>query len=333
MTDFPDDKKTDGNNSDDNNPGKKNPGDDLYDLNPDESPEDQTGPRDQLGFDGLKPNKDHPLSEPGSQESDSDPSPSDDVMDSDIQKELEEDLVESRGEKNLTFVDHLEDLRKTLIQSLIAGLAATIICWFISADLLDLLVNPIKDQGVYFTAPNEAFLVRLKLAAALGLFVVAPFIFFRIYMFIMPGLYSKEKKVITPLLLVTTLLFYTGVSFGFLVVIPQVILFMMSFGTAYLSPLIGVGSYFDFVSKLCLAFGLVFQLPLLVLFLSWIGIIKPKTLLRTWRYAILAIFGLSALLTPPDVISQVMMAGPVLLLYWSSVLVALVVTKKRGKED
>ena len=194
-------------------------------------------------------------------------------------------------------------------------------------------MRPIKDQGVYFTAPNEAFLVRLKLAAAMGLFFVAPFIFFRMYMFIMPGLYHKEKKVVTPLLVATSLLFYTGVSFGFLVVIPQVMVFLMSFGTAYLSPLIGIGAYFGFVSKLCLAFGLVFQLPLLVLFLSVIGVVSPRMLLRTWRYAILAIFSLSAFLTPPDVISQVMMAGPVLLLYWSSVLVALVVTRNRNKDD
>lgn len=256
-----------------------------------------TGPRDQVGFDKLKP------------------------------------PAESSGEKELSFLEHLEELRSTLVQSLIAAVAATILCWFVSSEMLDLLVAPIKDQGVFFSAPNEAFLVRLKLAGAMGLFVVAPFIFFRMYMFILPGLYSQEKRVVTPLMLATTVLFYTGVSFGFLVVIPQVMVFLMSFGTAYLSPLIGIGAYFAFVSKLCLAFGLVFQLPLLVLFLSFIGVLDPRVLLRTWRYAILAIFTLSAFLTPPDVISQVMMAGPVLILYWSSVLVAFIVTRNRRKED
>ncbi len=274
------------------------------------TPEDFTGPRDQVGFEHLNPPEGHPLADAGEQE-----------------EPPEED------EKTLGFLEHLEELRTTLIQSLAAALIATILCWFVSSDMLDLLVRPIKDQGVYFTAPNEAFMVRLKLSAAMGLFVVAPFIFFRIYMFIMPGLYTKEKKVVTPLLLATTLLFYTGVSFGFLVVIPQVMTFLMSFGTAYLSPLIGIGAYFAFVSKLCLAFGLVFQLPLLVLFLSVIGILDPRMLLRTWRYAIVTIFTLSALLTPPDVVSQVMMAGPVLILYWSSVVVAFIVTRRRRKED
>jgi sec-independent protein translocase protein TatC len=285
---------------------------------PDETPVDHTGPRDQIGFDQLTSDSEPPRDpeDEGVPGAPADPPAADDP--------------EENGQG---FLDHLEDLRKTLIQATLAGFAATIICWFVSSDLLDLLVRPIKDQGVFFTAPNEAFLVRLKLSAAMGLFVVAPFIFFRLYMFVLPGLYQKEKKVITPLLVITSVLFYTGVSFGFLVVIPQVMVFLLSFGTAYLSPLIGVGAYFAFVSKLCLAFGLVFQLPLLVLFLSVIGVVNPKMLLRTWRYAILAIFSLSAFLTPPDVISQVMMAGPVLLLYWSSVLVAIIVTRKQRKED
>ena len=276
----------------------------------DELPQDHTGPRDQVDFERLKPAEDHPLS-----------------------AGPETGTEEFPAEKEQSFLDHLEDLRTTLIQTSLAGFAATIICWFVSSQLLDLLVRPIKDQGVYFTAPNEAFMVRLKLSAAMGLFVVAPFIFFRLYMFIVPGLYQKEKKVVGPLLVSTTILFYIGVSFGFLVVIPQVIVFLMSFGTAYLSPLIGIGAYFDLVSRLALAFGLVFQLPLVVLFLSVIGLVKPRTLMRTWRYAIVAIFVMSAFLTPPDVISQVMMAGPVLVLYWSSVLVAWIVTRNKRKDD
>lgn len=230
-------------------------------------------------------------------------------------------------------LDHVAELRTVLFQTSLAGLAATILCWFWSARLLNLLILPIKEQGVYFTAPNEAFLVRLKISAAVGLFVVAPFIFFKLYGFVLPGLYRKERKVVTPLLLSTTLLFYTGVSFAFLVVIPQVIRFLLSFGTEVMEPLIGVGPYFGFVTRLCLAFGLVFQLPLLVLVLSAIGLVKPRMLLRTWRYAIVLIFVLSAALTPPDLPSQVMMAGPVLVLYFGSVLVSLVVTRRRGNED
>lgn len=265
-----------------------------------------SNPQDQVGFDDLIPPPEAPEAPGGDRET---------------------------ALPEISFIQHLEELRRTLIQAGIAAMVATILCWFISSDLLDLLVRPIKDQGVFFTAPNEAFLVRMKLAGAMGLFVVAPFIFFRLYMFVMPGLYKKERKVVAPLVVATTALFYTGVAFSFLVIIPQVMVFLMGYGTAYLSPLIGIGAYFGFVSRLCLAFGLVFQLPLLVLFLSVIGVVSPRTLLRTWRYAILMIFTMSAFLTPPDVASQVMMAGPVLVLYWSSVLVALVVTRKRRKEN
>ena len=231
-------------------------------------------------------------------------------------------------EKRMGLLDHLGELRWVLVHSFLAALVATILCWFWSADLLDILIRPIKDEGIYFTAPNEAFLTRLKLSGAMGLFVVAPFIFFKFYMFILPGLHKKEAKVVTPLLITTTTLFYTGVAFAFLVVIPQVISFLLSFGTQVMEPLIGVGPYFNFVTRLCLAFGLVFQLPLLVLFLSVIGIVNPRMLLRTWRLAIVIIFALSAILTPPDVISQVLMAGPVLVLYLSSVIVAIVVTRR-----
>jgi len=316
----------------------KDPKDPIDSNEPSEQEDVQepVGPRDQAGFDHLTPHPDHPIA---SQEREKEKA-----------RKEEEDAARQKAQENSTgeedppseddtpekqegFLDHLEDLRRTLIDSAIAAAVASVIGWFISSHLLDLLIIPIKEYGVYFTAPNEAFLTRLKLSGAMGLFVVAPFIFFKFYMFVMPGLHKREKKVVTPLLIATTLLFYTGVAFAFLIVIPQIIPFFMSFGTEVLSPLIGVGAYFALVSRLCLAFGLVFQLPLLVLFLSAIGVVKPQMLLRTWRIAIVGIFILSAFLTPADIPSQLMMAGPVLVLYFSSVLVAKVVTVRKDKED
>ena len=288
------------------------------------------GPRDQLGFDHLRPAPDHPAAgefpppaTAGGGSGGDGPPP----VDSDDEDDGPED------EARMGLLDHLDELRSVLIHSAIAATVATILCWFWSAHLLDLLIAPIADVGVYFTAPNEAFLTRLKIAGACGLFIIAPFIFFRFYGFVLPGLYRQERKVITPLLIATTLLFYLGVAFAYLVVVPQVVTFMLSFGTDVMSPLIGVGPYFAFVSRLCLAFGLVFELPLLVFFLSIIGVVNPRMLLRTWRFAVVIIAALAALLTPPDVISQVMMAGPVLVLYMGSVLVSLVVTRRRNLPD
>ena len=230
------------------------------------------------------------------------------------------------------FLDHLEDLRGVLIHSIIAAVLGSVVCWFWSAELLDLLVRPLRETGVYFTAPNEAFLIRLKLSGAAGLFLVLPFILWKIYGFVLPGLYSRERHVVTPLLVATTLLFYLGAGFSFFVVSPAVVRFLLSFGTAVMEPLIGIGQYFAFVSRLSFAFGLVFELPVLVFFLSVIGVVDPRTLLRTWRYALLVIATFSAVLTPPDIFSQLAMAVPVSLLYIISVLVALVVTRRRRAE-
>lgn len=231
------------------------------------------------------------------------------------------------------FLDHLAELRRVLIHSFLAALAATILCWFWSDRLLDILIAPIAAHGVYFTAPNEAFMTRVKISLMVGLFVVLPFILYRVYGFIVPALYTRERRVVTPLLAATTLLFYLGVGFGFLVVIPQVIDFMLGYGTALMTPLIGVGAYFKFVTQTCLAFGLVFELPVVILFLTGIGLVDPKRLLRTWRYAVVLIVFAAAVLTPPDVISQIMMAAPILVLYMGSVLLSLLVSRRRRKQD
>ena len=144
---------------------------------------------------------------------------------------------------------------------------------------------------------------------------------------------QRERRVVTPLLLASTLLFYTGVAFSFLVVCPAVIRFLLGFGTDIMQPLIGIGPYFSFVAQLSLAFGLVFELPVLVFFLSLAGIVDPRQLLRGWRFALLLIIVAAAILTPPDVFSQLAMAIPVSLLYILSVLVSIVVTRRRRRQE
>lgn len=235
----------------------------------------------------------------------------------------------------MTLLDHLEELRSVLLQALIAVSVATIGCWFLSRFLLDLLVKPITaaDNLVYFNQPAEAFMIRMKLAMVCGVFLVLPLVLVRIYRFVLPGLYARERKVVTPLLVASVLLFYLGVAFAYVVLIPQVMVFMLNYATAYMQPLIGIGSYFSFVAKLCLAFGLVFELPLLILLLTSLGLVSPQVLWKGWRYALLVIVTVSALLTPPDVFSQIVMAGPVMLLYLGSVGVALVVERRRERRE
>jgi len=228
-------------------------------------------------------------------------------------------------------LDHLEELRKVLIQSLVAVGIGAGLCWFWSAQLMEIVIAPVSEQGVYFTAPNDAFMARLKVAVVVGLFAVAPFVLYRVYAFVLPALYRKERRIMGPILFWTALLFYLGVAFAFFVVAPYVMTFMMGFGTETLKPLISVTSYLGFVFRLCLGFGLVFELPMVILGVGIAGIVRPQVLLRTWRYAIVIIAIISAIFTPPDVISQVMMMVPVLVLYLGSALLALILVRKRDR--
>ena len=235
----------------------------------------------------------------------------------------------------MTLLDHLEELRSVLIHALLAIAVAAAGCWFLSRPLLDLLVRPLtaSENLVYFTQPAEAFVTRMKMALVCGVFLVLPFVLVRVYRFVLPGLYARERRVVTPLLMVSVLLFYLGVAFAYVVLIPKVMLFMLNYATEYMQPLIGIGPYFAFVAKLCLAFGLVFELPLVILLLTSLGLVSPRVLWKGWRYALVIIVTLSALLTPPDVFSQVVMAGPVMLLYLGSVGVALVVERRRARRE
>jgi sec-independent protein translocase protein TatC len=231
------------------------------------------------------------------------------------------------------FLGHLEELRRTLFWVMGIVMVATVCTWFFSDHIIDLLLRPAREAGqetLYFHAPMEAFLLKIKASLVVGVLVGFPLILHRIYMFVLPGLLPREKRVVTPLLLMATLLFYVGVLFCFLVLLPLVIRFAVGFATESMQPWLTVGSYFSMTARLCLAFGLLFELPMVVFALSWARVVHPRVMLKGWRWALLSILVASAVLTPPDIISQILLAGPVMLLYVASVLVSMVV---RGRED
>ena len=234
--------------------------------------------------------------------------------------------------REMSFLEHLEDLRGVLIHSLVSFLAASIVCWFFSERILNLLVNDIPVDHLNFFAPSEAFMARMKMSFALGAMLAFPYVAHRVWRFVAPALFERERRRIGPLAIVSSALFYTGVVFCYLVLIPVVLEFLLGFGTERLTPLLSVGSYFAMVARLCFTFGVVFQLPVIVLVLSLTGLVTPGLLLRQWRYAILIIFVASAILTPPDPASQVLMALPVILLYIGSVLIAHVAVGKREEK-
>ncbi len=231
--------------------------------------------------------------------------------------------------REMSFLEHLDEFRGVLMHSLIAFLVASILVWFFSGRVLDFLINDIPVESLNYFAPSEAFMARLKMSFVLGVMIAFPVILTKVWHFVAPGLFDKERKKVYPFLVASSILFYAGVLFCYLILIPIVLDFLLGFGTDKLNPVISVSSYFAFVARLCLTFGIVFQLPVVILVLSMLGIVTPRLLLRQWRYAVLIIFVVAAVLTPPDPASQVLMALPVLLLYIGSVLVAFVVVRKK----
>ncbi len=235
--------------------------------------------------------------------------------------------------REMSFLEHLEDLRGVLVQSGVAFLFCSIVYWFFSGTVLDFLVRAIPMEKLNFFAPAEAFMARMKISFVLGLMTAFPFILFKIWSFVAPGLFANERKKLYPFIVTSSVLFYVGVIFCYYILIPIVLEFLMGFGTDKLTPMISVSMYFGFVARLCFTFGLVFQLPIVVFLLSMLGIVTPQFLLRQWRYAVVIIFVASAILTPPDPASQVLMAIPILLLYIGSVLVAFLALRKKQQAE
>lgn len=235
--------------------------------------------------------------------------------------------------KEMGFLDHLEELRSVLITSIIAWLAVSIVLWFFSKYVLDFLLKDIPVESLYFHAPVDAFMMRLKLSFILGFLITFPYILFRAWAFVSPGLFSREKRIVVPLVFSSAILFYIGVVFAYWILIPIVLNFLIKFGTDMLAPLISVDKYFGFVARLCFAFGIVFQLPLVILFLTSMGVISPSELLRKWRWAVLVIFIAAAILTPPDPTSQLLMALPLVVLFLGSILFSIIIEKRRERSE
>ena len=230
----------------------------------------------------------------------------------------------------MSFTQHLEELRKTLFFMIgVAGVAATG-GWFLAPKILDLVVTP-KLEKVYFSSPSEGFMIQMKVSLVFGGMVALPLLLGRLWSFVAPGLFKHERRAVVPILVAGAILFYGGTVFAFYTVVPRMVEFFLSFAGSRITPLINVTEYFMFVAKFSLAFGLAFQLPLVIVLLAALGIVTPKQLWAQWRYGVIIIFIISAWLTPPDAVSQVMMGAPLVVLYMLSILVAVVVARRRRK--
>jgi sec-independent protein translocase protein TatC len=246
----------------------------------------------------------------------------------------EEDEEEEEEEGPMTLVQHLDELRKRLKYIALAAIVGCLACYGFAEELFNLLVAPMvkfmpEQSSFIFTAPQEAFLTYLKVAALAGIFLTSPYIFYQIWSFIAPGLYEEERKYIIPVAVFSALFFVGGASFGYFVVFPAAFEFFMSFNNEHIQAMLKLDEYLSFSIKLLLAFGFVFEMPLFALVLSRIGILTADMMRKVRRFAVLGAFVVGAILTPPDVFSQLLMAGPLLVLYEISIIVASVFGRKK----
>lgn len=245
------------------------------------------------------------------------------------------------ADDKLPFTSHLEELRSRLIICTVAVALGFVISYFFSEQLFLILVKPLQkelppDSLLIFTGLPEAFFVYLKLSFFAGIFLSAPVLLWEIWGFVAPGLYDQEKKYIFPFVIFSTLLFFIGVSFCYFVVFPFAFKFFMGYSSDIIKALPSVKEYLSFSCKLLLAFGIIFELPIFILFLAKLGIVNEKMLRTQRKFAILGIFIVAAILTPPDVVSQILMALPLMALYEISIYVAKVFGKKSsatGEEE
>lgn len=236
------------------------------------------------------------------------------------------------------FTAHLEELRSRLIKCFIAVAVGFLASYFFKEEIFRILTMPLMqamktgDHMIYTSLP-EAFFTFLKAAFICGLMVASPVILYQFWMFVAPGLYDREKGLLLPIVLLSTIFFVGGALFGYFVVFPIGFDFFLSFATDTIRPMPSMKEYLGFASKFLLAFGLVFELPLLITFLAKLGIVSVSMLNRYRKFAILAIFIIAAILTPPDVVSQILMALPMIFLYEVGVLGARIFGRRSGKPD
>ncbi|MGE4440305.1 MAG: twin-arginine translocase subunit TatC [Desulfomicrobium sp.] len=234
----------------------------------------------------------------------------------------------------MTFTEHLNELRVRLMRCLIGAFVGFLACYGFAEQLFMLLMQPLitllepSGGSLIYTGLPEAFFTHLKVAALAGLFVASPYIFYQIWMFIAPGLYEGERKYMIPIALCSAICFVTGALFGYFVVFPFGFQFFLGYASEVIRPMPSVREYFSFSTSMLFAFGLIFELPLFMFFLSVLGVVNYKSLRKFRKFAILGSFVVAAILTPPDVVSQCLMAGPMCLLYEVGIWVSYVFGKK-----
>ena len=241
-------------------------------------------------------------------------------------------------QEKIPFTAHLEELRKRLIVCFVAVGIGFVLSYGFKEKLFKILIRPLisvmqPGDELIFTGLPEAFFTYLKVAFLSGIILSAPVIFYQFWMFVAPGLYNKEKRLLVPIVFLSSFFFIGGALFGYFIVFPFGFKFFLGFATEYIRPLPSMREYLSFSSKLLLAFGLVFELPLIVTFLAKLGLVSVEFLKKNRKYALLLFFVGAAIITPPDVVTQIMMALPLMVLYEISIIGARIFGQKKSEDE
>ncbi|ROR01452.1 twin-arginine translocase subunit TatC [Desulfosoma caldarium] len=246
----------------------------------------------------------------------------------------------SQPADKMPFTEHLEELRRRLIICAIAVGVGFVIAYFFKEKIFAWLMRPLLQalpqdghQKLIYTAPHEAFMTYIKVSFLGGVALAVPVILYQFWRFVAPGLYEHERRYLYPIVILSTIFFLGGAAFGYLVVFPYGFQFFTSFATEFIAPMISTKEFLSFATRLLIAFGVIFELPLVTLFLAKLGVVKASFLQKQRKYAILIIFMGGAILTPPDVFTQILMAIPLLILYEMSVWIAYFFGKKEQAEE
>jgi sec-independent protein translocase protein TatC len=231
------------------------------------------------------------------------------------------------------FLEHLEELRKRLVYSIIAIAAGFLLCWKFSGNIYEVIQRPVIDAlqrngltaKLVFLNPTDPFNLYLKVAGMAGLFVASPFVLYQVWCFISPGLYRNEKRYVFPFMFSTVALFMAGGYFGYKIVLPQALVFLIGFGKDF-QPMITVTEYSSLFLSIIVGLGVVFEMPIVIFFLALMGIVSAGWMWRNIRYAILGIFVVAAIITPtPDILNMCIFAAPMIGLYVLSIGIAWLV--------
>lgn len=239
----------------------------------------------------------------------------------------------TNSQANYTLFDHLIELRSRLLRAVVSVLIVFCCLAYFAQDIYQYLAEPLlatMPEGTQMIATDVAspFFAPFKLTIVLSIFIAMPLILYQIWAFIAPGLYQNEKRMVAPLMVGSTLLFYGGISFAYFVVFPLAFAFFTSVAPEGVTIATDISSYLDFVLKLFFAFGAAFEIPIAIMLLCWTGFTNPDSLRKKRPYIVVAAFVVGMLLTPPDIISQTLLAIPMLLLFELGLLLAALYTKK-----